>query len=599
MRGIGADFEGCEIRVAAALSGDKALYEAETSDMCHYCAENPCGCGHKHTGLHWKTAHTAFGESATKEHRYGAKRGCVPVEGTEILTRRGWLTHDEVRAGDETPALQADGSMAWTRVMLVAHYPDAPLERLSVGKNWTAVATPDHRWATRKRRDGGAGGRYFEDGITHAHDLTSEHVIKLSGTGTEGTGLPISDAEAALIAWVYADGYLEQVPLTGRTAQGSDGRRRKIRARVIQAKPRGIAALQQVLHEANVPFKTRKQEPLADHHLQCYVYDLPTANVRDIWTRAGLIAVADKHAEGFSLREFTLALAASQRKAFLQAMEDSEGWRDKDGTLNIAQNAGPVLEAIELAGYLEGFYVKRYKHRAYKGNQHWKVTMTKPRVGCTRLRREDAGRSDVWCVQTWTGTWTMRQHGGPAMITGNTFTRFFGGGPATAADQVGCEVSLMEGLFEALNQVAPVYTAWDQWLRAKFDEGSLIYRDYETGTNYSIPIEGSKRLIYRAYSGRQIYVTRGPHAAGNGAIQGTARELLVDGILAWGQTRWGHLPLLPIHDQIEVLVPEAEAEAATLELVRCMESDVLSSPGFPVHISVDAELPWCSWPDSS
>jgi DNA polymerase I-like protein with 3'-5' exonuclease and polymerase domains len=255
MRGIGADFEGCEIRVAAALSGDQALYEAETSDMCYYCLEDPCGCGKKHTGLHWKTAHTAFKQEATKEHRYGAKRG--------------------------------------------------------------------------------------------------------------------------------------------------------------------------------------------------------------------------------------------------------------------------------------------------------------------------------------------------------TFTRFFGGGPQTAADQVGCEVSEMEQLFEALDQVAAKYTAWDNWLRECFDQGSMVWRDYETGTNYALPVEGSRRLVYKAYSGRQIYVTRGAHAAGNGAIQGTARELLVDGILRWKHTRWGNLPLLPIHDQIEVLVPAAEAEEATRELVRCMESDVLSSPGFPVRISVDAEQPWTSWPDSS
>lgn len=179
------------------------------------------------------------------------------------------------------------------------------------------------------------------------------------------------------------------------------------------------------------------------------------------------------------------------------------------------------------------------------------------------------------------------------------FTRFFGGGPATAADQTGAEVSVMERIFEALDQVAPVYTAWDQWLRKCFDEGSMCWRDYTTGENYSVPVEGSRRLVYRAYSGRLIYVTRGAHAAGNGAIQGTARELLVDGILRWKDTHWGNLPLLPIHDQIECLVPENEADAATRELVRCMESDSLSSPGFPVHITVDSERPWTSWPDSS
>lgn len=180
-----------------------------------------------------------------------------------------------------------------------------------------------------------------------------------------------------------------------------------------------------------------------------------------------------------------------------------------------------------------------------------------------------------------------------------TFTRLFGGGPSTAADQVGTEVKVMEELFEAFNQVAPVYTAWDQWLRNCFDAGSLAWRDYDTGTNYSQDIPGSRHLVYRAYSGRQIYVTRGAHAAGNGAIQGTARELLVDGTLLWAFSKWGHLPVLPIHDQLVGMVPEDEADEATAELARCMTTDVLSSPGFPVHIGVDTDKPFVSWPDSS
>lgn len=180
-----------------------------------------------------------------------------------------------------------------------------------------------------------------------------------------------------------------------------------------------------------------------------------------------------------------------------------------------------------------------------------------------------------------------------------SFTRLFGGGPSTAADQVGTEVRVMEELFEAFNAVAPVYTAWDSWMRQCFDAGSLVWRDYETGQNWSQPVQGRRHLVYRTYSGRQVYVTKGAHAAGNGAIQGTARELLVDGLLRWALTRWGRLPVLPVHDQVISLVPAHEAAEATAELARCMTTDVLSSPGFPVHVGVDTDDPWSSWPDSS
>jgi DNA polymerase I-like protein with 3'-5' exonuclease and polymerase domains len=180
-----------------------------------------------------------------------------------------------------------------------------------------------------------------------------------------------------------------------------------------------------------------------------------------------------------------------------------------------------------------------------------------------------------------------------------TFTKLFGGGPPTAAEQVGCEVSVMEKLFEAFSVVAPTFSQWDRWLRQCFDEGSMVWRDYTTGTNYRQDIPGSRHLIYRAYSGRNIYVTKGPHAAGNGAIQGTARELLVDGLIKRKQTRWGNSVVLPVHDELISFVKAEEAEAATEELVACMETSVLSSPGLPILISVDHDDPWTSWPDSS
>jgi DNA polymerase family A len=178
------------------------------------------------------------------------------------------------------------------------------------------------------------------------------------------------------------------------------------------------------------------------------------------------------------------------------------------------------------------------------------------------------------------------------------FCRLFGGGPETAADQVYCAVSDMERVWSAFDDIAPVYVAWDKWLRSCYYEGMLVWRDYAQGENFSQKLDGKRRMTYRAYSGRNIYVNA-PHAAGNYAIQGTARELLVDGLLNWKETRWGSLPAIPVHDQAIVFVPAPEAEEATRALASCMETSVLSSPGFPVEIGVDADEPFTSWQDSS
>jgi DNA polymerase I-like protein with 3'-5' exonuclease and polymerase domains len=221
-----------------------------------------------------------------------------------------------------------------------------------------------------------------------------------------------------------------------------------------------------------------------------------------------------------------------------------------------------------------GFEIKdgRQALKAHKG-LHWLTAHTAFGEGATKENRYQAKRG--------------------------TFTRLFGGGPPTAADQVGCEVAVMHQLFEAFNQVAPVFTSWDQWLRHSYKQGSRVWRDYSTGTNWVQDIDGRNRMIYQTYSGRPVYITNGEHAAGNGAIQGTARELLVDGLLTWKGTQWGQVPVLPVHDQLVAVVKEGEAAAATTELARCMSTKVLSSPGFEVSIGVDVDEPFVSWPDSS
>jgi DNA polymerase I-like protein with 3'-5' exonuclease and polymerase domains len=180
-----------------------------------------------------------------------------------------------------------------------------------------------------------------------------------------------------------------------------------------------------------------------------------------------------------------------------------------------------------------------------------------------------------------------------------TFTRLFGGGADTAAAQVGCPVWQMESIFKSFDDNAPDFTAWDGWMRDCYKQGTMVWRDYAKGENYSVPIDGSNRMIYQTYTGRNIYINNGAHAAGNGAIQGTARELLVDGTLEWRKTRWGGYGLLPIHDQIFTFVPQDEALAATRVLANCMQTDVLSSPGFTIHIGADVDVPFLAWPDSS
>jgi DNA polymerase I-like protein with 3'-5' exonuclease and polymerase domains len=178
------------------------------------------------------------------------------------------------------------------------------------------------------------------------------------------------------------------------------------------------------------------------------------------------------------------------------------------------------------------------------------------------------------------------------------FSKLFGGSPAAGARQTGVTMEESQAVHDAFSEIAPVYTEWDKWLRKCFYEGKMVWRDYETGQNYGSDLPGSRRGIYRTYSGRNIYINSG-HAFGNYAIQGTARELLVDGVLRWNQTRWAQYPILPVHDEVLSWVPADEAHEAVQVLKQCMETSVLSTPDFPVTVGADPDEPFAYWPDSS
>ena len=158
------------------------------------------------------------------------------------------------------------------------------------------------------------------------------------------------------------------------------------------------------------------------------------------------------------------------------------------------------------------------------------------------------------------------------------FSKMFGGGPDTGAKQVGVPVSAGRAVHRAFEQIAPRFASWDKEMRAYLEAGNRGWQ---------------------AYSGRTIWLPRGrSHAATNYMIQGTARELLVDGVLRWGQTRWGRYPLLPIHDEVLTWVPAAEAEEALDTLMACMRNQRFYEI-YGVPIEAAGEGPFHAWPDSS
>lgn len=154
------------------------------------------------------------------------------------------------------------------------------------------------------------------------------------------------------------------------------------------------------------------------------------------------------------------------------------------------------------------------------------------------------------------------------------FGRIYGQGVDGMARTDGAGHDVAQAVIDAMDSLTPGLTEWSRMVRDGVEAG---------------------RTQFQAYSGRVIHLPKAaPHAAPNYCIQGTARELLVDALLRWAETPWGHVPLFPVHDELVAIVPEDQAEAATAALVACMTTQLNGVP-----IVAEPSEPTFAWADSA
>ena len=377
---------------------------------------------------------------------------CVPLD-TMILTRRGWLKHDEVRVGDETIGYnRAHGCSEWTSITRVVHYADAPLTRIG-NSRWHATTTGNHRWlskprivvpkavveetpdgcplcdwpiGTRRRGATTAGGlrihmakahgaRAIRNADTYATEpvfvttdaiSARDRLMLAAPARTDGT-LDVTTREAAILGWIAGDGYVERD--TYRPTMS-----------ISQSKPAMVAALHVLLsdvpHSLYIDERPTRMGKVAIGPR--HVWRIEHNYAQDLLRRAG-------HPKHDAVAQ-VLSMSTDQRTAWLEAMIDADGHRAmKPGYtkphVQITQTYGTVLDAITLAVYLAG-YRPNVRDRDVS-NPAWSpaadVFLNGPMVSGNFLGARDAGRGDVWCVTTESGTWTAREDD-HVFLTGNS-----------------------------------------------------------------------------------------------------------------------------------------------------------------------------------
>jgi P4 family phage/plasmid primase-like protien len=165
--------------------------------------------------------------------------------------------------------------------------------------------------------------------------------------------------------------------------------------------------------------------------------------------------------------------------------------------------------------------------------------------------------------QVYGSGYTPRQYG---YVKNGVFAKLYGAGIQRIASTVGCSDEEATEMVRALDDLAPHAKRWGYDLRNRAKAGM-------------------QRI--QLYSGRVLHLPSAtPHKIVNYYVQGTAREILVDGLLRWRQTKWGDYGIIvPVHDEILATVPAAEADEAMAALGQCMASELYG-------VRIGAEPKW-------
>jgi hypothetical protein len=348
------------------------------------------------------------------------KAECVPLD-SEILTRDGFKTHDEVERGVEVLAYDVDADKCkWTPLQKVTVHESLPMSRLATpGGQFEAFCTADHSWAIQKelyrsRSTGERGQRGpYENRapdrfLCDAQDFKTSHKIILARKAEAEGALKLSPVEAAILGWAVTDGTIQE---RGSFQRIGICQSKEENFEVIEKAVEGVASdyskVVNPARERTFPSSGRTYETLPQHW-----WYLPASVSRDILRKAGFIDRSD-------LPNIVTRLGAKARRAMLHTFMLAEG--DERG--HFYQSDPHVLEAFQILCALEGKALTNAKPKGepYEGNQTYSQRVKKTRhVACQNLSLESVGEQSAWCPTTKFGTWVMRQPGGRVMITGNT-----------------------------------------------------------------------------------------------------------------------------------------------------------------------------------
>jgi hypothetical protein len=381
---------------------------------------------------------------------------CVD-EQTEMLTRRGWLCHDQVAVGDMAYAMDPETGLArWSPVQAVNVYDREPRPMLSMeSRGHSSLTTLDHRWLVESARNVAVNpnptDRCPECGFmtrapgspraisihrAHAHGVhvpasdrragprarhfrtsreigQNDRIPVAAPCQTLPTEPKYSDALVELIAWVWTKG--SWVKSVGRYTSITQSHR---------VNGAYVARIRLCLTSLfGPPARGRRPTPgwheaiSEDRGMTWFRVNAPAGRL--------LAQMAPDHTVP---SEFIAELTTAQLRLFVETSIDADGCRKtstKGGSastgVTLAQKDPVRLDAFEMACALLGIATSRSKAEGC-WLVHVKIrTFTAPMRSDLPLARREVVTHDgiVWCPTTSEGTWLARRNG-TVYFTGNS-----------------------------------------------------------------------------------------------------------------------------------------------------------------------------------
>lgn len=327
---------------------------------------------------------------------------CVDEE-TQIFTRRGWLSWDQVEEGDWALAINPESGLSeWSEITDVFRKYREREMVLMEGVTHSSLTTPDHRWLVQ-----GQNGYW---GWRTTETLKTGNRIPFTVGRSDNPVQPkYEDAFVELVAWFYTEGWYGEAGAS--IAQSHE---------VNQDYVDRIRSCLYVLYGPSgriPPIKKAKPYPpyWSERRGRLTTFGLSKT------VRNQLDEVAPNKVPTM---EFLLSLTPSQLRLFVETSIDGDGWRSESAT-GFGQSDPDRLDAFLSACALAGIATStRWNAGAGQWNTHLLrherfLPVNAAQVGDSfRIERVDY-RGMIWCPTLNHHNWLARRRG-TVFFTGNT-----------------------------------------------------------------------------------------------------------------------------------------------------------------------------------